>query len=132
MTMLLAREHEIILLHLVCVVLMPRTHAFVTVSPIENHALFRPNCPFERCSSVNPCTCFLRTALPKGIEYRRGETNLNSFIHQVMFSSSIIARDGSGTYFYSRSSFLLKHGKSTQTIEITRNENPASNVESTK
>ena len=69
-----------------------RSHAFVTVSPIENRALFCPNCAFERCSSVNPCMCFLRTALPKGIEYSRGETNLNSFIPQVMFSSGIIAR----------------------------------------
>ena len=56
------------------------------------------------------------------IEYSRGETNLNSFIHSFcMFSSSIMA---------------CLHGTpghiSTQTIEITRNENPASNVESTK
>ena len=57
-----------------------RSHAFVTVSPIKNRALFRLNCAFERCSSVNPCMCFLRTDLPKGIEYSRGETNLNSFI----------------------------------------------------
>ena len=69
-----------------------QSHAFVTVSPIENCALFCPNCAFERFSSVNPCMCFLRTALPKGIEYSRGETNLNSFIRQVMFSSGIIAR----------------------------------------
>ena len=57
-----------------------RSHAFVRVSPIENHALFCPKCAFERCSSVNPCMCFLRTALAKGIEYSRDETNLNSFI----------------------------------------------------
>ena len=69
-----------------------RSQAFVTVLPIENRALFCPNCAFERCSSVNTCMCFLRTALPKGTEYSRGETNLNSFIHQVMFSSGIIAR----------------------------------------
>ena len=72
-----------------------RSHAFVTVSPIENRALFCPNCAFERCSSVNPCMCFLRRPFlqfPKGTEYSRGETNLNSFIHQVMFSSGIIAR----------------------------------------
>ena len=58
------------------------------VLPIENHALIRPSCAFERCSSVNLCMCFLCTAFPKGIEYRRGKTNLNSFIHQIMFSSS--------------------------------------------
>ena len=109
-----------------------RSYAFVTVSPIENRALFHPNCAFERCSSVNPCMCFLRTDLPKGIEYSRGEANLNCFIHQVMFSKVAQSRASawdSGTYFNSRSLFLLKHRKSTQTIEITRNENPASNIE---
>ena len=94
-----------------------RSHAFVTVSPIENRALFRPNCAFERCSSVNPCMCFLRTDLPKGIEYSRGEANLNSFIHQVMFSSGIIARVCMGL----RDIFQFAFFVSSQTQKINAN-----------
>ena len=94
-----------------------RSHAFVTVSPIENRALFCPNCAFERCSSVNPCMCFLRTALPKGIEYSRGETYLNSFIHQVMFSSGIIARVCMGL----RDIFQFAFFVSSQTRKINAN-----------
>ena len=94
-----------------------RSHAFVTVSSIENRALFCPNCAFERCSSVNPCMCFLRAALPKGIEYSRGETYLNSFIHQVMFSSGIIARVCMGI----RDIFQFAFFVSSQTRKINAN-----------
>ena len=65
-----------------------RSHPFVTISPIENHALFRPNCAFERCSSVNPFMCFLHTPLSKGNECRRGETNLNTV--QLVLSGPVL------------------------------------------
>ena len=87
-TLTIVSDHDALNLHILNFDV--RSHAFDTVSPIENRALFRPNCAFERCSSVNPCMCFLHTDLPKGIEYSRGETNLNSLIHQVMFSSGIL------------------------------------------